>query len=55
MARGVPQANGTVAVEPTMDVADVAQAVRYMANPPLSANVMFMTVVATKMPLVGCG
>ena len=55
MARGVPQANGTVKVEPTMDVGEVAQAVRYMANLPLSANVMFVTVMATKMPLVGRG
>jgi len=55
MARGVPQAHGAVAVEPTMEVSDVAQAVRYMANLPLSANVLFMTVMATKMPLVGRG
>ena len=38
-----------------MEVSDVAQAVRYMANLPLSANVQFMTVMATKMPLVGRG
>ncbi len=55
MSRGVPQAHGAVAVEPTMEVSDVAQAVRYMANLPLSANVLFMTVMATKMPLVGRG
>ena len=55
MSRGVPQAHGAVAVEPTMEVGDVAQAVRYMANLPLSANVLFMTVMATKMPLVGRG
>ena len=55
MARGVPQANGTIAVEPTMELSQVAEAVRYMANLPLSANVLFMTVMATKMPLVGRG
>ena len=55
MARGVPQANGTIAVEPTMELSHVAEAVRYMANLPLSANVLFMTVMATKMPLVGRG
>jgi NAD(P)-dependent dehydrogenase (short-subunit alcohol dehydrogenase family) len=55
MSRGVPQANGTVAPEPTMDLSHVAEAVRYMANLPLSANVQFITVMATKMPLVGRG
>ena len=55
MSRGVPQANGTIAPEPTMDVSHVAEAVRYMANLPLSANVQFITVMATKMPLVGRG
>jgi len=55
MARGVPQANGTIAVEPTMELSQVGEAVRYMANLPLSANVLFMTVMATKMPLVGRG
>jgi NAD(P)-dependent dehydrogenase (short-subunit alcohol dehydrogenase family) len=55
MAAGVPQANGTVAVEPTMDVECVARAVVYMAGLPLDANVLFMTVMATKMPLVGRG
>jgi NAD(P)-dependent dehydrogenase (short-subunit alcohol dehydrogenase family) len=55
MARGVPQANGSIAVEPTMELSHVAEAVRYMANLPLSANVLFMTVMATKMPLVGRG
>src|SRR5574341_48228 len=53
MAQGVPQPNGTVAVEPTMDVGDVARAVVHMASLPLSANVQFMTVMATKMPFVG--
>jgi NAD(P)-dependent dehydrogenase (short-subunit alcohol dehydrogenase family) len=55
MQAGVPQANGTVAVEPRMDVAHVARAVLAMANLPLDANVLFMTVMATKMPLVGRG
>jgi NAD(P)-dependent dehydrogenase (short-subunit alcohol dehydrogenase family) len=55
MTKGVPQANGTVSVEPRMDVAHVARAVLYMANLPLDANVLFMTVMATKMPLVGRG
>ncbi len=55
MSAGVPQANGTVAAEPTMDVEHVAQAVLYMANLPLEANVQFMTVMATKMPYIGRG
>ena len=55
MGAGVPQANGEVAVEPTMDVANVARAVVYMAGLPLDANVLFMTVMATQMPLVGRG
>ena len=55
MASGVPQANGQIAVEPLMDVAHVASAVRYMASLPLDANVKFMTVMATKMPFVGRG
>ena len=55
MTAGVPQANGTVAVEPRMDVGHVARAVLYIANLPLDANVLFMTVMATKMPLVGRG
>jgi len=55
MKKGVPQANGTVAVEPTMDAADVARAVLYMASLPLDANVQFMTVMATKMPFIGRG
>jgi len=55
MAAGVPQANGTVAVEPRMEVTDVAKAVLYMASLPLDANVLFMTVMATKMPFVGRG
>jgi len=55
MAQGVPQANGTVAPEPLMDVAHVASAVVYMASLPLDANVQFMTIMATKMPFIGRG
>jgi len=50
MSKGVPQANGTVAVEPLMDVQDVAKAIVYMAGLPLDANVLNLTVMATKMP-----
>jgi len=55
MTQGVPQANGTVAPEPRMDLEHVANAVVYMASLPLDANVLTMTVMATKMPLVGRG
>ena len=55
MTQGVPQANSTVAAEPVMDVQHVASAVLYMASLPLDANVLFMTVMATKMPFVGRG
>ena len=55
MASGVPQANGSVAVEPLMDVNHVASAVLYMASLPLDANVQFMTIMATKMPFIGRG
>ncbi|MFS8146416.1 SDR family oxidoreductase [Rhizobium sp. BR 249] len=55
MASGVMQANGSVAVEPTIDAAHIADAVVYMASLPLSANVLTMTVMATKMPFVGRG
>ena len=55
MTAGVPQANGTTMVEPRMDVRHVAEAVLYMSSLPLEANVQFMTVMATKMPLVGRG
>ncbi|MCH2127120.1 MAG: SDR family oxidoreductase [Pirellulaceae bacterium] len=55
MEDGVPQADGSLAVEPTIDVQNVAQAVVYMASLPLDANIQFMTVMATKMPLVGRG
>ncbi len=55
MKTGVPQANGTVAPEPTMDVEVVARSVLYMASLPLDANVQFLTVMATKMPFIGRG
>jgi NAD(P)-dependent dehydrogenase (short-subunit alcohol dehydrogenase family) len=55
MTRGVPQANGTVMVEPTMDVQNVARAVVFMATVTPDANVQFLTVMATKMPFVGRG
>ncbi len=55
MAKGVPQANGEIAVEPMIDVKIVGQSVLYMANLPLEANVLFHTVMATKMPFVGRG
>jgi NAD(P)-dependent dehydrogenase (short-subunit alcohol dehydrogenase family) len=55
MERGVLQADGSVAPEPTMDVRDAAAAVLYMASLPLEANVQFMTVMATKMPFIGRG
>ena len=55
MAKGVPQADGSFAPEPLMDVKAVADAVVFMAGLPLDANVQFMTVMATKMPFVGRG
>jgi NAD(P)-dependent dehydrogenase (short-subunit alcohol dehydrogenase family) len=55
MARGVKQANGDVKPEPLMDVDHVGQSILYMANLPLSANVLFHTVMATNMPFVGRG
>jgi len=55
MAAGVPQADGSIAPEPRMNVNLVADAVVYMANLPLEANVQFMTVMATRMPFVGRG
>jgi NAD(P)-dependent dehydrogenase (short-subunit alcohol dehydrogenase family) len=55
IAKGVKQANGTVATEPMIDVAHVARAVVYMASLPLDANIQFMTIMATKMPFVGRG
>ncbi len=55
MAAGVPQADGSMKPEPTMDVAHVANAVVHMADLPLDANVQFMTIMSTKMPFVGRG
>ena len=55
MAKGVPQANGEIAPEPLMDASIVGQSVLYMASLPLEANVLFHTVMATKMPFVGRG
>jgi NAD(P)-dependent dehydrogenase (short-subunit alcohol dehydrogenase family) len=55
MAAGIVQANGTMLVEPRMNVQHVADAIVYMANLPLDANVQFMTVMATKMPFIGRG
>src|SRR6266436_7301720 len=55
MKQGVRQASGEIAVEPTMDVEHVARTVVHMASLPLDANVLFVTVMATKMPFVGRG
>ena len=55
MSSGVPQANGTMAPEPTMDVEDVARSIVFMASLPLDSNVLTMTVMANKMPFVGRG
>ena len=55
MAAGILQPNGTTLAEPRMDVSHVAEAVLFMANLPLDANVLFMTVMATEMPFVGRG
>ncbi len=55
MTKGVPQANGEVAVEPMMEATEVADAVVHMASLPLTTNVQFMTIMATKMPFVGRG
>jgi len=55
MQKGVPQANGEIAIEPVMDVEHVAQAVVQMACLPLESNVQFMTIMATKMPYIGRG
>ncbi|HSI52623.1 MAG TPA: SDR family oxidoreductase [Ramlibacter sp.] len=55
MAKGVPQANGEIAIEPLMDVKIVGESILYMANLPLEANILFHTVMATKMPFVGRG
>jgi hypothetical protein len=55
MVNGVPQANGTIAPEPLMDVEHVGNAILHMANLPLDANILFLTIMATKMPFVGRG
>jgi NAD(P)-dependent dehydrogenase (short-subunit alcohol dehydrogenase family) len=55
MGRGMPQADGSVAPEPTFDARHVAEAVLYMASLPLDANVQFLTITATKMPFIGRG
>ena len=55
MAKGVPQANGEIAVEPMMDVKEVGEAVLHMVKLPLSTNVQFMTIMATNMPYIGRG
>ncbi|ASL45993.1 Diacetyl reductase (S)-acetoin forming [Burkholderia sp. AD24] len=55
MAQGTPQANGEIMIEPLMDVQHVADAILHMAELPLSANVQFMTIMASKMPFVGRG
>jgi NAD(P)-dependent dehydrogenase (short-subunit alcohol dehydrogenase family) len=55
ISRGVPQADGSIKPEPMMSMHDVANAVLYMANLPLEANVQFMTIMATKMPYIGRG
>jgi NAD(P)-dependent dehydrogenase (short-subunit alcohol dehydrogenase family) len=54
-SRGVPQANGSIAAEPTFDSRHVADAVLYMAALPLDANVQFLTITATAMPYIGRG
>jgi NAD(P)-dependent dehydrogenase (short-subunit alcohol dehydrogenase family) len=55
MTQGVPQANGSLAVEPVIDVQHVARAVLHMASLPLDTNVLFLTIMATTMPFVGRG
>jgi NAD(P)-dependent dehydrogenase (short-subunit alcohol dehydrogenase family) len=55
MAKGVPQPDGSIRPEPTMDVGEVGRAVAHMASLPLDANVLFMTIMATNMPYVGRG
>ena len=55
MTKGVPQANGSTAIEPVMDVKHIAASVLHMANLPLAANVQFMTVMASAMPFIGRG
>ena len=55
MTKGMPQANGEIAIEPRMDVKHVADAILYMVSLPLEANVQYLTVMATKMPFLGRG
>ena len=55
MQKGVPQADGSIKEEPTMDVEHVAAAVLQMANLPLASNIQFMTILASSMPFVGRG
>ena len=55
MSKGVKQADGSIKIEPMIDVAQVGEAVRYMASLPIDVNVQFMTLMATKMPFVGRG
>jgi len=55
MSKGVPQADGSLLVEPRMDVEHVANSILHMANLPLDANILVMTIMATKMPYVGRG
>ena len=55
MTTGVPQADGHIAIEPTMDANEVAAAIVHMASLPLSTNILTMTIMATKMPFVGRG
>ena len=55
MTKGVPQADGSIQIEPVMDVANVGKTVAHMASLPMEANVQFVTVMATKMPFIGRG
>ena len=55
MTHGVPQADGSLAAEPTFDLDDVGRAIVFMAGLPLNSNVQFMTIMATKMPFIGRG
>ena len=55
MTRGVPQADGRIAIEPTIDPSEVGDAIVHMASLPLSSNILSMTLMATKMPFVGRG
>ncbi len=55
MTQGVPQADGRIAIEPTIDPKDVGEAILHMASLPLSTNILTVTIMATKMPFVGRG